>query len=434
MQYDSIVMYDYNENMARVAPPVNLEGLPVDYMHSSNLHVPMQMPLYGAQALSYTINTTPPPAYPGNSAMAPYTNHVYATASQYAQLSLGKKGKKGGYKKGGKPRRNQDLDPNYDAGFGPHSPFANDGCDTYGFAVPRHPHNGNGFDVASSNEYNTYLRTYSASFKTGKGHGNGNGYGYDNGYAGPESRGARPKNKWNKQKFNKKNQQNENARDWHQNRHAGDRRMNGNLELPHKDEYTRNRFHNDYPSDGPLNANRFIPPSFQNPLQLPRQQDDYRNASDSFDDSAQFPQQDVRAKYCHESRTSDSSTSIEFSSSSITELPKPVRGASDLPLKDTYGKITNVCGELESVDLASKAVGGGNVAKVDAVEVDLPLKITYADVAKGKLVSKGASAAAKANTDEHDMGAFGDVGAGETRVQMDEEIKGKGEGESEGEM
>jgi len=76
--------------------------------------------------------------------------------------------------------------------------------------------------------------------------------------------------------------------------------------------------------------------------------------------------------------------------------------------------------------MAGKAVGGGDVAKVD-----LPLRITYADVAKGKGISKGASTAAKANTNEEVMGAFGDVGAGETQVQVDEEIKGEGEGEGE---
>jgi hypothetical protein len=250
---------------------------------------------------------------------------------------------------------------------------------------------------------------------------NDNGYGNSNGSAGPDNRGRGQNGQRYKQKFNKKNQQNEYAVDLHQNDYS---------KLPRKDDYPVCRF-NDYPSDGPLNSNYFMPPSLQNTLQLPRQKDEHRdehrNSSNSFENPAQSSQQKFRADHRHEfHNTSDSSASMEFSSSPVAELFKPARGDSDLPLRNTHCKLTDASGKFEPEEMTDKTAGGGG----DAAKVDALVKITYADIAKGKGISTGASAIAKKDPADEDAGAFGDVNSRETQVHMDAvSVKGKEEGE-----
>jgi hypothetical protein len=57
------------------------------------------------------------------------------------------------------------------------------------------------------------------------------------------------------------------------------------------------------------------------------------------------------------------------------------------------------------------------------------VKITYADIAKGKGISTGAPAVAKKDPAGEDASAFGSVGAKKTQAQMGDAVSGKGEGE-----
>jgi hypothetical protein len=427
-QYDSNRIYDPNDNIVRMAPPVSLEGPPADYMYCGRIPRSVDMPVdilvYHAPAPSYSTNPNPPPAFPGYSSLASYDTPVYATAPQFVQKhqDSGKKGKKAGYMDGGKPRSDHGFDTNYDAGFVSRQPFANHDYDTYGFATP---HNGNGYNSAPGGEFSTYAPAYGVSTGNVHSHMNDNRYGNGNGSAGPDNRGRGQKGQRYKQKFNKKNQQNEYAGDLHQNEYS---------KPPRNNDYPVRHF-NDYPSDGPLNSNYFMPPSFQNTLQLPRQndehRDEHRNSNNSFGNPAQSSQHKLRADRRHEfHNTSDSSASMEFSSSPVTELHKPACEDSDLPLRNTHCKPKDAFGKFEPEEMTDKTTGGGaDVAKVDAL-----VKITYADIAKGKGISMGASAIAKKNPADKNAAASGDVSSGETQMHMDNAVSVKGEEEGEGKL